>query len=615
MSKLNILGLLLSSTVLTAAASGPAMAELAVSDEIVTTATRTAQPLGRVGSSVSVITAAEMERRQYSFVHEALATVPGLTVSQNGAFGGVASVRIRGALSEQTLVLLDGVQVNDPSSPGGGFNFATLDPNDIARIEVLRGPQSTLYGSNAIGGVINIITKKGGQGLGINAFAEGGSYATFRGGVTASGADERFDYRLSASGITSDGISKADSRDGNSERDGHDNITLSSNVGMKVVDGFRLEGGVHYSGSRTEYDGWGPVTGVADSDDYTKSKELTVHGRALVTLYDGAFENSVAVAYNDITRDNFTNGLPSFAAEGSRLAFSYQGNVRLAEGTILTAGAETAEEKIATATENAAITTSSVYAQAQVLVLDALTVTGGVRYDNHEEFGGVTTFRATAAYPLAATGTTFRASWGEGFKAPTPFQLTFFCCGVGGPNLALKPEQSKGWDVGVEQAFFGDKVRASVTYFHQNTDNLIDFDIGNYRNIDKTRARGVEVGLMLAPVTWFTVDANYTHTAAIDRLTGLDLAFLPKNKASVTVTVHPVERLTLSVGALYRGERVDSYGAVDDWLRVDLRAAYKLTESLDLYGRIDNLFDAKYQEVFGYGTPGVSGHAGVRARF
>ncbi len=604
--------ILLASTLL---APLPVHAEMAVDEEFVITATRTLMPLDRVGSSISVIDAAEIERRQYSFTRDALAALPGVMVSQSGPFGGTAYVRLRGARSEQTLVLIDGIKVNDPSSPSGAFDFNTMDPQDIARIEVLKGPQSTLYGSDAIGGVVNIITRRGGGGLRLNGFVEGGSYETFRGGLTLSGGDDLFDYRVTAGGITTDGISKADKRDGNTEKDGYESLNFSANLGVNLAEGLRLEGFARHVDSEFEYDGWGPVTGVADADQVGKNKETSLNFRALAAMFDGRLENIVSLGYHHIGRDILSDGALIFESTGRRLSVSYQGNLKVADGVLLTFGAESLEDEIDTPTEAAELSLDSLYAQAQLEPLQGLTVTGGVRYDSHELFGSHTTFRTTAAYALKETGTIFRASWGEGFKAPTPYQLTFFCCGATGPNLDLRPETSEGWDAGIEQSFWSDRAKVQLTWFRQTTDDLIDYAEGRYFNVDRVRTKGLEAALLLDPTPWLTVDANYTRLSAIDRTTEERLLRLPRDKATVTATLMPVERLTLSVSGHYSGKAGDIYGDIDDWFRLDLRAAYQVTDRIEVYGRVENLLDEHYQELFGYGTAGLSAYLGLRGRF
>ena len=604
---------LLSTTVLSAVASA-ALADAA--EEVVVTATRTPQPIAQVGSSISVIDAAEIERRQIAFIADALSTLPGVTVNRNGPFGGVASVRLRGMRSEQTLVLIDGIVVNDPSSPSAGFNFATLDPNDVERIEVLRGAQSTLYGSDAIGGVVNIITKRGQDKFSARGFAEGGAYETLRGGLTVRGRADAVDYQFSASGITANGNSKADARDGNTEKDGYDDVTVSGNVGVALADNLRVEGLLRYADSTTEYDSFGFITGVTDGDEESTAKELVAQGRATLKLFDDRLENILSVGYSDIDRDYFTDGVHNFGAVGKRRALEYQGNLQVIDEALLTIGAKSEEVRLRTDSDRADTTTNSVYAQLQLKPVEALNLVGGVRLDDHETFGSTTTARLAAAYNIAAAGTTLRASWGEGFKAPTPFQLTFFCCGAPGPSTDLEPEETKGWDVGIEQSFLNDKASVSVTYYYQTTRNLIDFVFPDgYVNIARARSKGVEATLKAALGDYVTVDGSFTHTLAVDRATDLRLVGIPKNAATLSVTVRPIEPLSVAVDGRYVSKKPGSWGTVDDWLRVDLRAGYKVSDMIEVYGRIENLFDVHYQEVFGFGTPGISAYGGVRATF
>lgn len=586
---------------------------------VLVTATRTAQPVERIGSAISALDSVEIERRQYKFLYDALGALPGLSLTQNGSFGGIATVRIRGMRSEHTLVLLDGVEVNDPSGTGGAFDFATLDLNDVERIEVLRGAQSTLYGSDAIGGVVNIITKRGTEdGIHLSGHAEYGAYDTYRAGGTLSGRDERFDFRVSANYVDTAGISKADKRDGNTEKDGYENVTVSANLGYQVTDEFRLEALGRLSDSDVQYDGWSgtSATGIADSDEYSTSKETVLGGRAIVNVMDGKFENIVAVNYSHIDRKNYANDAYSFGAIGKRTVISYQGNYTISDGTILTFGAENEVTSFNTGTEQASINMSSVFGQAQVLLFDNLTVTGGIRYDDHEDYGGHTTLRATAAYDIPETGTVIRGSFGQGFKAPSAYQLTFYCCGMAGPAVDLKPEETESFDVGVEQRFFDDRLKATFTWFYQTTSNMIDYvyPVG-YSNVDSARSRGYEIGVYAAPTEWLSVDANYTRLSAIDRVSGLYLARVPRNSGNANVTLRPIPPLSLSVGARYRGAQQDTYGEVSSYVRFDLRAAYRINDRIEVYGRIENLFDKKYQEIYGYGTPGVSAYAGLRGRF
>ena len=600
------------------AQSLPAGSEINLSEmeEIVVTASRRPDDISSIGSSISVITAPEIERRQYRLAVDAVEALPGVTINQNGSFGGSASVRIRGATTDQTLVIVDGVVVGDPSSPGGGFNFANVRVEDIARIEVLRGPQSTLFGSDAIGGVINIITKRGDGAPSASAFVEGGAYESFSGGASLFGSTGIFDYRASIDASRTDGISKADIEDGNTEDDGYRNLTVSGTIGVEPSEWLRVEGSARYSDSRNEFDVFGSATGVEDGDQVGLTDEFILNGKAVATALEGRMRNDLSVGYSETDRENFRDGTQSFLASGERLTFEYLGSFDVSENVSVLFGAETEETTIKTASVDDDITIDSFLGELRASPADGLILSAGIRHDDHETFGGVTTFRFTGAYDLASTGTVLRASWGEGFKAPSPFQLTFSCCGLP-PNPGLLPEESDGWDASVEQSFFEDRASVQVTYFRQNTGNQIDFVFGQggYINIDETRQKGVEVVVTADLADWLFVDANYSYIDAEDHLTGDQLGRIPKDTASVNITVTPLEALSVSTGLTYNGKEPDSRGTVDDWTRVDLRASYAILEDVEIYGRIENLFDADYQEIFGYGTPELSAYAGVRARF
>lgn len=595
------------------AASGASATAMAAerAPEIVVTATRTEIATSQVGSSISVLTAEEIEERQYSFTLDALRAIPGITVSQNGPFGGAASVRIRGASSDQTLVLIDGVIVNDPASPGAGFNFASLDPNDIERIEVLRGPQSTLYGSQAIGGVVNIITKRADKPFSYSAFAEAGSFNTVRSGGTVSGKQGNTDYRVSLSGIQSNGISKADENQGNIEEDGFKSYTVGGNVGHNFTERFRLEGDVRYAESRNEFDAGGGVGGDGDRVGYTR--ELQTSASAYLTMFDGLLENKLTANHAFTDRDNESNGVRSFSATGSRTSFEYIGEVTPSDMWNVIVGAKTEDTDVK---GGRSLRTDSVFTQVQVLPVEQLSLIGGVRYDDHETAGGITTFRFTGAYDVEETGTILRASWGEGFKSPTPFQLTFACCGALGPNTGLKPEESRGWDAGIEQDLLGDRLNLQVNYFQQDITNQITFLAGRYENIAQVDLDGWEFIATARPADWLDISGNLTHQSATDKTTGQQLVRIPANIASLHVTTYPVEDLSVGASFIYNDRESEPFGAPDndDWTRVDLRSAFQLNETVELYGRVENLFDEQYQDLSGFGTPGLSGFFGVRIK-
>lgn len=587
-------------------------------EEVVITANRRAQPITNVGKSISVIGEAALEASQYTFVLDALQSVPGVAINQNGSFGGTAFVSIRGASTDQTVVLVDGVQVNDPSVTGGAFDFANLDPNGIERIEVLRGPQAVLYGSDAMGGVINIITKSGTEGLSGNAFAEYGSYNSFRAGGAVSGGTERIGYSLSASYRDTDGISAADGADGNSERDGYENLTLRGKVSAKFSEAARLELMANYSDSESEYDGFAFVNGayaLGDTDDLSKSEEVSLAARGFFDLWDGVIKNTVSLEYSEIERTSFTGGVESYGAKGERVNFDYLGALALSDDLLFTTGLQHETVKAETQS-NEAISTDSIFALLSYEGVKGLTLTGGVRYDDHETFGGTTNAEVSMSYLFEETGTQIIANWGEGFKAPTIFQLTYSCCGFD-PNPNLQPERANAWEMGVRQTVLDDKLTLGATYFDQRTEDLIIFTFtGGYQNVSRARAKGVELTVDANLTDSLSVNGNYTHTSAKDRDTDTVLVRRPKDQAYAAINWAPTDKLSGLISLTYNGRELDSSGAyAPSWTRVDLRAAYKLNESVELYGRVDNLFDESYQQVLGYGTPGLSVFGGVRTRF
>ncbi|MBL4801497.1 MAG: TonB-dependent receptor [Emcibacter sp.] len=581
-------------------------------DEMVVTASRYEQPLSNIGSSISVITADDLQQSQNVFIQDMLQNIPGVSLNQTGSFGGVSSVRIRGADTSQTVVLIDGVQVNDVSGTGGGFNFANLDPNGIERIEILRGPQSILYGSDAIGGVINIITKSGGKGLGGSAFVEGGSFETFRGGVNLHGGTDKLKFNFSMSGITTDGISKADENDGNTEEDGYNNITVQGKVTARVSEIITTEVIARYSDSENEFDDFG-----ADGDRVGTTEEFMIAGRVHAILLDGRFKNSFSLEYSSTDRRNETNGVESYLAEGTRLNLDYFGRYTVSDDIGISFGAQHEETKVSTLSDQK-FDIDSLFSEVSFQGISDLTLTAGLRYDNHNKYGDTVTPRLTASYQIPDSGTRVFATWGEGFKAPSVFQLS-----ASYGNINLKPEETTGWDVGIEQTLFDGGVILTTTYFKQNIKNNIDYvcvwpaNTNCYKNINAVRSKGVEVSIAAQVHEQVNISANYTYTDSIDRDTGEKLERIPAHAAYGQIAWQAMEGLNLTASLTYNGKELprNFSAGVDGWVRADLRASYDITEQVSVYGRIDNLFDKEYQQVSGYGTPDRSAFVGIRGKF
>ena len=581
-------------------------------DEIILTSTRLGQTANEAGTAISIITSDDIDLLGFDYAVDALASAPGVTINQNGAFGGQASVRIRGASSEQTLVLIDGIAVNDPTSPGGGFNFARLDTANIDRIEVLKGPQSTLWGSDAIGGVVSVTTKKTKEGGSLSGFGEIGSFDTFRGGGSVGAANDIGDFRLAVSAINTDGISKADEVNGNTEEDGYESVTISSRAGLNLGPA-RLNGSLLYTTGDTEFDSFvfGDQGNVGDGEEVSVTEELSGNISLNVPLLDGRFDNLFLLGYSEIDRENFSNGSSSFDANGDRTTLRYQGTFNINNQHKIAFGVE--HEESQNADEETSI--DGFFSLYELKPLEGLTLTAGVRLDDHERFGSETTGRLAVAYNVTEH-LILRGTWGQGFKAPTIFQTTFFCCGATEPNADLLPETSDGFDVGFDWYSTNQRGKIGVSYFDQSVENLINFSfaIGGYNNIPGADRSGVEVYGNYQLIDWLNISANYTFIDAKDNI-GDTLVRVPESSGDVTLHFMPEGPISGAVLVRYNGEEEDSNGVVDDWVRVDLNAAYELNGNVDFFGRIENLLDEDYQQILGYGTLGQSGSIGVRLRY
>ena len=618
-------------------------------EAVVVTANRSAQSLDKVGQSISVLTLPDIRADQETQVVDLLTRTPGVSFSRNGGPGAATSLRIRGAETDQTAVLIDGVKLNDPSSPGGGFNFGDLTTSDISRIEVLRGPQSTLYGSQAIGGVVNIVTADPTRPLEGDAQVEGGSYDTAYAKAGVGGRQGGFTFRGAVSSYVTSGVSAFDQRLGGKEADGDHNTAITGRLGYAFSPNLSVDGRVYYAEARTEFDGFPPPNyAFADDPEFGRTQELVAYAGLNAALLDGRLKNRFALQYTDTERQNLdpTQAVTpfTFLSSGINTRGEYQGAFEIAPGYTAVFGAERERSSFVTSAPNAfdpspastrsAVSVNSGYGQLQAEVIPGLNLTGGVRYDDHSTFGGHATGQVAAAWSLPSH-TVLRASWGQGFKAPTLYQL-YSDYG----NLALNPEEAEAYDLGVEQAFWDGRAQVQVTYFNRDSDNLITFvscpftgpatgrcvnqPFGYYDNVAKAHADGVELSGSVKPVDGLTVDANYTYTDARDRSPGAVtfdrlLARRPQDQANVTASYVFPFRLTTSVAVRAVGRSFDNAAntvRLKGYTLVDFRASYPLGwRGLEVYGRIENAFDRSYETTYGYGSLGRAIYGGLRATF
>jgi len=574
-----------------------------------------------IGQAVTVIDRRTIEQRQTVALSDLLATTPGVTVSRNGGLGTLTTVRIRGAEGEQTLTLIDGVRVNDPSSPGGGFDFANLLTGSIDRVEVLRGPNSVPWGSQAIGGVVNVTTMQPGYGLQARGNVEYGSFDTVFANGGVSGKSGIVSASLNAGYLKTDGISAASA---GTEPDGYRQYGATGRVEVALADNVKLDLRGYYARSRVDIDGLDFNTFLpADDGEYAKTQEVYGYAGLNADFLGGRFKNRVAFTISDINRDNYDPAFGpavSFFSRGRSERYQYQGDFQAVDGVRLVAGAEHEQTRYNDGQYAASRGVTSFYGEAILSPVDHMTLTGGLRYDDDSVYGGHTTWGANAVYTLP-TQTTIRASYAEGFKAPTLYQLYGrFGNSVFG-NLKLKPETAQSYDVGVEQRLVDGRIVASLTWFHRDTRNQIDFGTTGYINIDKARAQGVEFALDLRPTEALTLTGSYSFIDAINLSPGLignDLARRPRQSVSASIDWKTPIGLGLGATVLSVGDSFDDAGnftRLEGYTIVGLRADFPVGDKFSIYGRVDNLFDEKYEVARGYGTPGRAAYGGIRLKF
>jgi len=582
--------------------------------DTVVTPTRTETLLSEVGSSVTVITEAEIKESGQTQVHDVLRNVPGLDVVQQGAPGGLTSVFMRGANSQQTKVLIDGIPANDPSSAGRAFDFSLLTVDNIERIEVLRGPQSTLYGSDAIGGVINIITKRGQGPLEVRAGVMGGQFGTHRETLSASGGNDFYYYSFGTSYLQSDGFSAADVRFGNIEDDGLRHGTFSGRYGLTPSEYFDLDYVFRYTDIDAEVDDAGFIGPPTDNFlRETRSEAFFNRIQARASTLEGTLDHRFGFNYTNYDRrdtDPGLFGIPRFL--GHTRLFDYQANLLLLENNTFTVGADYLDEGARdTFTPTRSQTMASIYFQDQIALADQWFTTVGCRWDEHSEAGPASTYRVTTLYRLPSTQTAFHGTIGTGFRAPALAEVAF------GPPGGLRPERSKGWDVGIEQPI-GERFLVDATYFRNDFTDLIQFDFATFTlaNIGSAFSSGVELTGLYQLNACTSLSANYVYNYTYDRDTGLELRRRPRDKASLKINRSLFcGRADVSASVLYFGRRLDSSDGsiyLDDYFLMNVAGSYNLNEHWQLFARVDNVLDQDYEEVWGYGTPGISFYGGAR---
>ncbi len=599
--------------------------------ETIISATGIPTDASEVASSVTVITEEQIRRDQRRTLPDLLATVPGLNVVQTGGPGGQTSVFMRGTNADHVKVLIDGIEVNDPSQPKRQFDFGPIMTDDIERIEVLRGPQSGLYGADAIGGVISITTKKGSGPAKWTATAEAGSFGTFNQSVQVSGGSTNTYYAFTAahSLVNSTPVTPLEVLAPGEHRnnDWSNNYTYSGKFGADLSDIFSVNFTGRYNEMKLritndDFSAFPFVMPFPDRSLYL-NHQFNGSGEAVWKLFDGRFNNRAGVQYTDYARSSMDPNNPWQTFDGQRTKYYWRSDLALMKGQTLLMGVERAIETAHTETAFGGVRGSNrndgAYAELQSAFGDRFFVVSNVRHDDNEAFGGHNTWRVAPAYLILETQTKLKASYGTGFHAPSLTQL--FDPLSGNPNL--KPEESKGYDYGFEQNLLEKRVTFGVTWFKNDIENLITFQSSFpflFTNINKAKTHGYESFVSAKVTDRFQLRADYTHTIAIDAVTGTPLQRRPADKTSVSAIWQPTNNLTLSATALWVSGwfDFDRFGLVfpafktSPYKIVNLAANYAINENVSVFGRVNNLFDEHYQDPIGFEKTGLGVYGGIR---
>ena len=613
-------------------------AVIAADDEvIILSSSKVSVPEKEVGGSVTIITRDEIERSNAATLVDLLRIVPGVAVSQSGPYGALTQVRIRGAEANHILVLIDGVEANDLAT-GSEFNFANLLPDSIERIEVMRGSQSSVWGSDALAGVINITTRTGSDAASLTSLAEVGSHDFIRSSASASGGMSKLKYYLQGSFVDTSGANISEQ---GSEEDGYDQTSIVFNTQYEFNPALSFGLNARYIDSSNEFDD-GTFGAPVDADNNSDVEQLFGTSFIRFSLLDNRWNQKLAMSLVDTRNDN-EDAFGKRRTEGEKLKFDY-----LSEATFNTKVFSGEEHKFLFSIEqekerfkqrgqaslfgnpnqNQDIKNYGFTAEYRLGMWDKLFLSASLRKDDNDEFKDRDTVRFTGAYNFPSSGTKVRAAYGTGVKNPSFTELFGFFSGsfIGNPNL--KPEKSESWEFGLDQSFSADTAHVGVTFFWEDLKDEITtvfFPVNTAVNLDgKSERNGVELYFDAQLSNQFDMRGAYTYTdSTVPDANGVQVREIrrPKTVASLLFNYVMLSgKGNLNSSLNYVDEQIDSdfstfpAGEVklDDYFLVNISGSYRVTENFNLYARINNLLDDSYQDVYGFETLGQTIYAGIK---
>jgi vitamin B12 transporter len=605
-------------------------------DQVIVTGARTPISAADVGSAVTVITRDDIERRQVRYVTELLRAVPGFAVSHSGVVGSQTQVRVRGSEANHVLVLVDGVRANDPAT-GDEFRWEYLSTANIERIEIVRGPQSALWGSDAIGGVVHIVTRSGNAGSGGSAYVESGTRNTLNAAVGGSFGGDAWSIGVGVERLATDGFNISRSGDENDDAEISTatlngryapSEALTFNVGVRSVDAYTQFDAVDFF-----------VTGLpADSDVATDTRQNYAQLGATLGAPDARVRHQLGVRYFDSDNENLVDGLYDSSTSSDRTTWAYQADISIGDASLSLA----AEHEVTNFAQRGAIVFGDPNQDQQTDVTSAIADVHGragesvawllsLRFDDHSDFDDILTGRVSMAWNVG-DATTLRAGFGTGQKTPTFIErFGFFPQSFVG-NDQLSPEHSTSYDLGIEHAF--ESLHVQLSLFDQDLDDEIN---GFYCpnpfpapctavNMDSPSSRrGAEVGANWSVNDRLSIGATYTYTHSEDADSATELR-RPRHAGSVHADYSFANgRGRVALAADYGGTRQDVFFppfpnpseivTLDNYWLVGLTAQFDVRDQVSVFARASNLLDAEYEQVYGYRTPGRSVFGGVQVSF
>ena len=573
---------------------------------VVVTATRTEEPVDKTAASVSVITRTAIAEQKFTTLAEALASVPGLVVARNGTPGQATSVFLRGTESNHTLLTVDGRRA--PSLLAGGYDWGNLSLDNVERIEVVRSANSALYGGDAIGGVVNIITRTG-RGLAkpeYEASFEGGSFNTFRESLSTRGAVGAFDYAVSASQFNAS-YPRSNSN--------YRNSNIRSSFGYEVSDKLYFD----LKASYLQNDGGSPGALPGSTADHLKRETVNVAPGMTLNVSD-QWETRLYYTFENQFQPSFDFGSVNRLNVASHLV-DWQNNFQFHEKWKLTAGVMWQDQNVSRTTTSlfgggikARLQDLGGYAQSQWSPFERLTVINALRFDAYSDYQSTTTWRQGLSYRLPQTETLVFGNVARSVAPPTAQDLYFF----GNPNL--KAERALSWEIGVEQPLWEERLALSATWFQHQYRDFIQLDaFFTPQNIAQATSEGMELGVKLKPCEKLTANLSYTYLTAENETANLRLLRRPRHLVTLDAAFKPVEKLTLSTGANWVVERQDSLFPsqvpIGDYLLVRAAASYQVHEHAQLWLRADNLLDQKYDALRNFPALRLGVYGGVKLTF